>query len=199
LDDPLIVAPLLSGKVTALPDMGETVRVEFVYVENAAAAHVRALEKLLSADGAEASRLSGRAFNVTNGDLQAVSPFVLWSTLVDKARARQRELREPLPHLSPLRRLPYWPLFIGACLSELVFFILCGHVPYRRHTFWNLTRASLRLSATSVTQSLEATRLELGFHPRYDSLQALDHMLAQWQGQQLLGAHRQTVAEPRSP
>ena len=198
LDDPLVVAPILRGELDRVPDMGANVHVEFVYVENAAAAHCCALAALLRevardemAAGKAAAQdappsserpcVSGRAYNVTNGDAPMPS-FELWQQLVLKAIERQKQLGRPKPHLRPLRSLPYGLLFVVACVAEAVFALCCSRVPKRRHTFWNLTRASLRLSGTSVTQSLEATRRDLGFVPEFSTLQAFDHMMASWQG-----------------
>lgn len=185
LEDPMVVAPLLSGLLDRVPDVAGAPLVEFCYVENAAAAHVRALQALMehkpSNKGATAPRIGGRAFNVTNGD-KAQSAFALWDSLARKAASRQKALRRPLPHIKPLKRLPFAALFVVACISELVFALCCGHVPRRRATFWNLTRASLRLSGTTVTQSMVATREELGFVPEFSTLEAFDHMLLQWKG-----------------
>jgi len=188
IDDPLVVAPLLSGALDRVPDMPGPPLVEFCYVENAAAAHVAALAALISEEEEKEEevatsscrpRVGGRAFNVTNGDAPQ-SAFALWDALARKAAIRQRELGCPPPHLKPLRRLPFGLLLGLACASEFVFALCCGHVPRRRATFWNLTRASLRLSCTTVTQSLAETQRHLGWTPEFTTLQAFDHMLRGW-------------------
>jgi nucleoside-diphosphate-sugar epimerase len=188
IDDPLVVAPLLSGALDRVPDMPGPPLVEFCYVENAAAAHVAALAALIGEEEEKEEevatsscrpRVGGRAFNVTNGDAPQ-SAFALWDALARKAAIRQRELGCPPPHLKPLRRLPFGLLLGLACASEFVFALCCGHVPRRRATFWNLTRASLRLSCTTVTQSLAETQRDLGWTPEFTTLQAFDHMLRGW-------------------
>ena len=64
LGDQLIVEPLLRGTLSRVPSGGDGCRVDFCYVENAAHAHVVALDALLR----RPKHVGGRAFNVTNGE-----------------------------------------------------------------------------------------------------------------------------------
>ena len=78
LQDPMIVVPLLKGQLTHVPDSGDNF-VEFIYVENAAAFHVDALEALLKEQEWKGSlddtmRLAGNVFNGTNGDTPKIYP-----------------------------------------------------------------------------------------------------------------------------
>ena len=84
--------------------------------------------------------------------------------------------------LRPLRTMPFVVAYALAGLLEAVFALCCGRVPCRKHAIWRLTRSSLLLSATDVTQSLDATRTHLGWEPEFTTLASFDHMLAGWRG-----------------
>jgi hypothetical protein len=60
--DPLIVQPTLSGAITHGPTAAHTTKVDFVYVENAAAAHTAAAIALLDRPG----DVAGLSINVAN-------------------------------------------------------------------------------------------------------------------------------------
>ena len=179
LEDPMVVAPLLKSQRGYVPD-GTGSLVEFVYVKNAASAHLHALKALMKEEEKTLSKpqlageelVSGRAFNVTNGDVPA-DAIKTWNNLISKANSR---LELGLPWMKPI---PYVIIYIFASLVEATFNLCCGHVPFRRNPVWNLTRAALRHSCTSITQSVEVTRNELGFTPRFTTLEAFDDMVSE--------------------
>ena len=178
LQDPMVVAPLFKGQREYVPD-GKGALVEFVYIENAAAIHVHALLALCSETEAETTEsekanggISGRVFNGTNGDA-ARDAVETWNVLV--ARANDT-LGLDLPMM---KTVPFGIMFAVASAVEGVFALCCGHVPFRRNAVWNFTRASLRHSCTSVTQSMDATVRDLGFRPKFSTYDGFDQMLLQ--------------------
>ena len=149
IDDPMVVGPLLKGNLTHVPDTGNCVT-EFVYVENAAAAHVKAVEALLSDDGGE---VGGRPYNVTNGDKTPRSSIAVWNSFVEVVNRKCKSKGK----LKRIKKIPIAILRVVAYTSSFLFWITCGHVPFRRHPFWNLTPASLALACTSVSQDVRET------------------------------------------
>jgi len=152
-----------------VPDTGNAIS-EFCYVENAAAAHVAAVSQLLKGNG----RCFRRVFNVTNGDMPRPS-ICVWNLLIEAVNEKAgRRVLEPLKtiHATALRAI--------ALISQFIFWLFCGHVPARKHPFWNLTLASLSLSCTSITQDVSETRSCLEFEPLYDTEGSFDHMLHDW-------------------
>ena len=171
LQDPMVVAPLLKGQRGHVPD-GKGALVQFVYVKNAALAHVHALLALLNEEtkSTAGKRISGRVFNVTNGDTPR-DAVETWNVLVSRAN---QSLGSDIPHMKPV---PFAFMYMVACMIEAVFAVCCGHVPFRRHPVWNLTRAALCHSCTSATQSMKATVDELGFSPRFTTEEAFGDMI----------------------
>eukprot|EP00041_Stephanoeca_diplocostata_P027739 m.770047 g.770047 ORF g.770047 m.770047 type:complete len:733 (+) comp23238_c3_seq12:443-2641(+) len=168
--DALMVGPLLSGSVTAVPARSGC-KVDFCYVENAAHAHVVAVATLLPSPVSAAtmpmttrqrvvtaharnSRVAGRTFNVSNGEC---FDDVLhgWNTMLAVCNVQHR-----------IRALPYAVGWAVACVSEFVFWFTAGHVPAPTHAFWNLTRSTLDLSRTSITLSLSK---DFPYQPRFDN------------------------------
>jgi hypothetical protein len=118
---------------------------------------------------------------VTNGD-EARPPLEVWNELLLLARERQGELGLATRLPKGLRTVPLALAYAMATLSEIIFALCAGHVPWRRHVMWNLTRGSLLLSGTEITQSVEATDRDLGFVPEFSTVEAFEHMLQQWDG-----------------
>ena len=159
-EDPLIVAPLLRGSLSRLPDVGKDAVVEFVYAKNAADAHFACVSKLLDDDCAESVR--GHALNVTNGDRLRVSPLWLWNELARRAETAK------------LGGLPAFLLTSLAFVSEALFALLCAQVPFRRSRFWNLTRGALGLSMTGISQDISRTKALLSWSPKFSTFGAFD-------------------------
>lgn len=153
LGDNMIVDPMLSGLVSSVPT-GDDVMIDFCYVENAAHAHLCALNTLLDTDKRSMAR--GRSFNITNGE-PAVEAIETWSELLRICR----------PGGSPLYRSPrllWWAL---ALLSEGLFAFFAGNVPARRSPFWNLTRASLGFATTTITLDISESGKRISYKPRF--------------------------------
>ena len=87
LGDSLIVDPLLSGRMTHVPSGGDDCLIDFCYVENAAHAHLVAMDALLgvatyeapatlavAAERKNASAVGGRAFNSSSTSNPIVAP-----------------------------------------------------------------------------------------------------------------------------
>ena len=169
IEDPMIVVPLLSGNLTHVPNTTGIVT-EFVYVENAAYAHVKAAEQLFRGK----LDVGGRAYNVTNGGTPRPS-LETWNTLVKMAN-------QTFPNkfkLKPLKTLPIYVVRLLARLSSLTFWLFCGHVPFREHSFWNLTPDSLALACTPVTQNIDETISLLDYRPLYSTIESFEHMLCE--------------------
>jgi nucleoside-diphosphate-sugar epimerase len=173
LQDPMVVAPLFKGQRGHVPD-GKGALVQFVYVENAAEMHVHALLALCGEEATMAqnitAKISGRVFNVTNGDAPRDS-IETWNVLVSRANQR---LGLSLPLMQPV---PFALMYGIASVIEGLFAVCCGHVPFRRNPVWNLTRAALSHSCTPATQSMKATIEDLGYTPRFTTEQAFDDMI----------------------
>jgi hypothetical protein len=76
-----------------------------------------------------------------------------------------------------MKSIPFAIIYIIACITECIFHICCGHVPYRRSPIWNLTRGSLTLSCTTVTQNMTNTFNTLKYKPKYTTNQAFDDIV----------------------
>ena len=71
-----------------------------------------------------------------------------------------------------LKVMPTAIAFALACLSELVYGALAGRVPFPRHAFWNLTRASLGFATTAIT--LEPPSPDLGYTPLFSNMESFE-------------------------
>jgi nucleoside-diphosphate-sugar epimerase len=149
----MMVDQLLTGKLSSIP-ASPGVRLDFVYVENAAASHACALRALLDPSGKRAA--GGRAFNVTNGE-EPLNPLDFGSSLLAVAR----------PTYPPLRSTPAIVWHGLAAISEGTFAFCCGNVPCRSHAFWNMTAASVGFTCTSISLDMTQTRAVLGFEPPF--------------------------------
>ena len=201
LQDPMVTRPLFKGERDRVPD-GDGALVEFVYVKNAAAMHVRCMHALLEEEEKREEeeeeqqnrnrnshptpKIAGRVFNVTNGDVPQEATTV-WNALIEKinaarsrggSRRRQNDSRSLIPSM---KTVPFYAMYTVACVTESIFQLCCGQVPARRHPIWNLTRAVLTLSCTTVTQDMTATLQDLKYTPQYTTLEAFDDMVAEEQ------------------
>jgi nucleoside-diphosphate-sugar epimerase len=127
LQDPMIVAPLFRGEREIVPE-GKGALVEFVYVENAAEMHTECLYSLLEEESSSGLlkrdvRVSGRAFNVTNGDAPREAD-VVWNDLVDIINEKNF-MDNSIPKMKTVRR--------GSLSSPSYFFIF-----FRSHSFFFL-------------------------------------------------------------
>ena len=164
---------MFQGNRDKVPD-GCNALVEFVYVENAAAMHVRCLHALLEEEDGEGAVVSGKAFNITNGD-ESREAIVVWNELITKIN-NNNNFGAVIP---TMKSIPYVVMYSIACVTEAIFALTCGHVPWKRNPIWNLTRGSLALSCTTVTQDMKATNKLLLFNPKYTTTSSFDEMVAE--------------------
>ena len=154
--DQMIVEPLLSGWVSHYPASPNLV-VDFCFVENAAFAHKKAVEALLE----RPHQVAGRAFNITNDDSEPV--VQMWNKLLAQCG-----------RTNTLQPMPYSIAFFLSCISEGMYFFLCGRVPFPRHSFWNFNRATLGLATTPITLSLAKSKAKDGlqYRPLYNNVES---------------------------
>ncbi len=151
---PRIFARARSGRLAVVGD-GRN-RVSVSYVDNAAAAHVRAAE-VLSPDAA----CAGRAYFVNDAE-----PVLLWSWLNELLRRVE---------IAPItRRVPLGLARAGGALLEAVWSMLDlpGEPP--------MTRFVAAQLAHSHSYSLEPARRDFGFRPPVAPAAALDATVAWW-------------------
>lgn len=131
LQDPMIVAPLFRGEREIVPE-GKGALVEFVYVENAAEMHTECLYSLLEEESSSGlskcdGRVSGRAFNVTNGDAPREAD-VVWNDLVDMINEKNF-MENSIPKMKTVRRggslsSPFLFFFFFFSFSLFFFFLI---------------------------------------------------------------------------
>ncbi len=181
--DQMIVEPLLSGWVSHYPASPNLV-VDFCYVENAAFAHKKAVEALLE----RPHQVAGRAFNVTNDDSEPV--VQMWNKLL--AQCGRSNTLEPMPY--PLA-------FFLACLSEGIYFFLCGRVPFSRHSFWNFNRATLGFATCPITLSLARSKAKDGlqYRPLYNNIESFKQIAKHYANCEQAGVIPNTSAQAVIP
>ena len=202
LQDPMIVLPLFRGERDKVPD-GSGALVEFVYVKNAASMHIRCLYALLEEEerGCNTSTprsVNGRAFNVTNGDIPRQATEI-WNDLIHKINKKnENESKSKSQSKIPeMQNIPYGVMYGVACITESIFALCCGHVPARRNPVWNLTRASLSLSCTTVTQDMQDTYNVIDFTPEFSTMQSFDAMVEE--EYQMRSAQEQQQEQQQAP
>lgn len=89
-------------------------------------------------------------------------------------------------------------MYAVSSITESIFFLLCGHVPQRRHPIWNLTRASLKLSCTTVTQDVSATSNILGYVPSRTTSQSFEYMVDEYMREHGFSAKKKSEKESSS-
>lgn len=129
MGDPWMGGPLSRAELTTLPGNADK-KVEMVYVENVAHAHITAMATLLKG-GAAAKKASGRAYHITNNE-----PSLTMGEFVSQAITYFPD--NPTPN-----QLPYAVSLMVCCFVELYYWFFQGHVFAPRHPVWNFTRASL--------------------------------------------------------
>ena len=161
IGDTLIVDPLLDGTLTHVPSRAgaDGCPIDFCYVENAAHAHVVAVNALLNRPRV----VGGRSFNVTNGESETRPVVAMWNELLTRCK----------PGAPKLRPLPYAAAFALACIVEAIDWFTCGRVPYPSHAIWGLTRASLGFATTPISLALTGSR-ELGYTPPFTTAQSFE-------------------------
>lgn len=162
--DPLIIEPTLNGPRIYL-DAGSPRAVDFVYVENAAAAHAEAAIALLDRPG----DVAGCTINVANSE-PFVGPHGRFDELIKIVHGDdERYRRRPLP------------IAIGyalAWLSEALYAFTAGRVPWPRAGFWQLTRATVGLAVTEITLVTDDNKL--GFVPPFSNTESFHDIKRKW-------------------
>jgi len=129
-------------------------RVDTLYIDNAAAAHLMAAERL-----AENPRLSGRIYFISQG-----APLPLWE-MVDKILAAAG--------LPPIRgSIPFWLAFLAGALLESSFRLLrIAREP-------PMTRFVARELACAHWFNIAAARTDLGYRPVVSTAEGLERLAA---------------------
>ena len=174
LNDPWLCGPLARGDFPQKMPGDPNKKVEMVYVENVAAAHVCALSTLLSSSSSSTPCVaSGRAYHITNG-------------LADRNRTLDSLLREFLqafPQSDPAfgpsgvspQYLPQWLSVSVTCLLEFAYFYCAGRVPFPNDQIWNFTYASLGYMCNDNTFDTSGNDL-IGYTPKYSTTESIAHV-----------------------
>ena len=163
--DPWMGGPLSRGELTHLPGSAGK-RVEMVYVENVAHAHVCACATLLGRNtmGKVDAKVGGRAYHVTNNEPQwTMGGFVEAALERYPANAAPAQLGNAMS------------MFI-CCFVEGFWWFTQGNVFAARHPVWNFTRASLSYMSTDQTFSTAGNEL-IGYEPLFNVEASLDDMV----------------------
>lgn len=149
---PGVIARHREGKLARV-GKGEN-RVDITYVENAAVAHLRALDALRSG-----AQVAGKAYFISDGE-----PVVLWDFLADVFE------RLGLP---PLRRsVPFGVAYaVGGLLEG-------AHRAFGITSEPRMTRFAAQQVATSHWYDMEPARQELGYEPVVSRVAALEATIA---------------------
>ena len=183
--DPILIGPLVSGLMSHVPTIGssngEPVLIDFCYVENAAHAHVLAMEALFE----NRKGVSGFSFNVTNGKHSATDTMTIWNTFLKLTQADT-----DAPRL--LRPISFYLMYALGLMLEALYWYCDGLVPWPRHLLWNVTRCSIGYTATSITLDISKTEELLGYAPLYDTVQSFHHIIERSNGKE-----NRSAAPPR--
>ena len=171
LSDAMMAEPLLRGEVPAMPVppmwrpnyRRDGAMLDVLYVENAAAALCAAAAALL---GTRREQCAGRVFNITNDEPLFIRS---WSRAFAAALNDAGVTTPAGGPISVPAPLPYSLAYIAALLSEIIFSVLGGVVPYPTSPFWNLTRATLFIATCDQVLETRETRDVLGFTPPLDN------------------------------
>ena len=163
--DPWVFGPLARGENNPSP-ADPAAKLEMVYVENAALAHVCAIETILGG-GAAAEQSCGRCFHITNGEPE-------W-TAGDFSKACQARFKAEQPHLST--HMPWVVAYVICCGVEFIWWFTQGNVPSPRHPVWDFTRVSLRYTRLDCTLSQEGNEL-IGYTPAYGVHESIEDIYA---------------------
>lgn len=143
---PTAVAKARQGKMKYTIGGGQNL-MDWTYAGNVAAAHLAAARAL--ADPEKAPLVGGRPYFVTNDD-----PRPFWTFMGD--------LLEPLGYGRPHVNLPYWPLYIIACIYAAVIALLRPLVAIPASDF---TPMRITISAATRRLNCGAAIRELGYRP----------------------------------
>lgn len=143
---PTAVAKAKQGKMKYTIGGGKNL-MDWTYAGNVAAAHLAAARAL--ADPTRAPSVGGRPFFVTNDD-----PRPFWTFMGD--------LLEPLGYGRPHVNLPYWPLYIMACMYAAIIAVLRPFIAIPASDF-----TPMRITISAATRRLDcgAAMRELGYRP----------------------------------
>lgn len=151
--DPLVAGRLMSGSIAGrvTPARSDTVT-DFLYVKNAAHAHICAMKVLLRS--ATTPKASGKAYFITQGEAVLSNKFA------------NDLLRVCRPNDGPMKHLPQ-PLAFGAAhITKFMFRLTSGgtmpHAP-----FWNLTPDSLYYAMNTIAVDGSEARRDLSYMPLF--------------------------------
>jgi nucleoside-diphosphate-sugar epimerase len=188
--DPIMIGPLTTGVMSVVPtdtSLSPKVRglIDFCYVENAAWAHILAMERLflLATDpnNMELKRVAGGTFNVTNGKGSSSTQIEMWNIFLKKFYEAFGDSRGNVRELRPISaRILYYFAF-GL---EAIYWFCCGRVPFPRHLIWNATRASIGFACTPITLDISKTVNLLGYSPLYSTVESFDDIINKMQRRQ---------------
>lgn len=154
---PMIVHKARNGRLRVVGD-GEA-RVDITYIDNAAHAHLCALDALAETDARGRVRGAGRAYFITNGE-----PVVLWRWIEDLLE----HLEEPPPRGSVPRPLA---AMAGRAVSSVWRTLGLRHEP-------PLTEYVALKMSTHQTYDLSPARRDLGYAPKVSMAQGFERFIA---------------------
>lgn len=162
LNDKLVVSVMIEGELSVFPSRTD-VRVEMLYLKNAAHAHICALKSLL--DTSARIGAAGRAQVITQSvEGETGTNLEFWT--------RGRSI---LGIRRPFVILPTWCFYVVAAVFEFIYFYLAGMVP--KSIFWNFTRQFVRAIVHDNTflGQVEAFRA-IGYKPRFTNQSSFEDM-----------------------
>ena len=162
LHDQLVVSVMIEGELSVFPSRTD-VRVEMLYIKNAAHAHVCALCALL--DKSARLNAAGRAQIITQSVEGETSTNLEFWTRARRAMGIKRSFVI----------LPTWFFYLVASLFEFAYFYFVGIVP--RSVVWNFNRAFVNsiLHDNTYLGQKEAFRA-IGYKPKYTNESSFEDM-----------------------
>ena len=154
LDDPWLFGPLVKRAMPPLPAVPAK-KVEMVYVENVAVAHVEAIKTLIFSSDKIAKKASGRTYNITNCE-----PDISMGELLDISYDVFPQKSEKPQYLN-LTLSYFITIFV-----EVTYWFCSGSVPKPFDPFWNFTRNSLGYMTHDGTFSTAGNE-DIGYKPLF--------------------------------
>ncbi|CAN0521987.1 unnamed protein product, partial [Laminaria digitata] len=151
---PMLVEKARAGKLKIVGD--GTNRVDITYIDNAASAHLDALDALAREDGP--THPGGKAYFISNG-----APIQMWDWI--------SQLMERLGAPRPTSRIPRWLALLAGWLTEIFWKIT------KRREDPPITRYIALKMSTDQYYDLEPARRDLGYHPRVSMERGLELLL----------------------
>jgi nucleoside-diphosphate-sugar epimerase len=162
LNDKLVVSVIIEGELAVFPSRTD-VRVEMLYIKNAAHAHVCALRSLL--DRTQRQKAAGQALIITQSIEGETSTNLEFWTRARRTMGIKRSFVI----------LPTWFFYLVASLLEFAYFYFVGIVP--KSVVWNLTRPFVNsiLHDNTFLGQKEALHA-IGYKPVFSNESAFEDM-----------------------